>query len=195
MKHLLYISFLLLLAACTNTKKLSTSKTETTKDSVSKETVQAQADSTTRKTVVTIKDTAIGVPGETVADTIPKEQTEPPRNKAGKAQKQRFEKKGKGITAFVEIDTNGNFKYGAEKDSQTILVKGITSVSDSTYINNKTSSATATHAQHSADTRVYQTWKKVTNWGGWPYAIIVLFCILFVVVAGWVINKVSKWPL
>lgn len=194
MKHLIHAAALLLITSCGTTKKVSTTHTVTTKDSVSKEVVQAKADSTNRKTVIKVEDTAIGVAPVAVADSLPKEQLEPPRNKAGKAQKQRFQKKEKGLTAFVEIDTSGNIKYGATADSQTLFIKGLVSVYDSTYINKSEHKASAVNTSHSADTRIYETWKKVRGWGGWPYVLIVGFCIVVVFAAIWGVNKVSKWP-
>jgi hypothetical protein len=174
MKHIITLTALavLLLSACKSLQK-TTSHTTTQKDSVNSQADSRSTTSIEHTSTLEKKDTAIGIAGKSVSDTLTAEQTEPVVTKSGKKQPRQYSKKDNGVTAWVVLDTNGKIYYGAETDSITMVVTNLITERDRwkfLYDSQKI----ANIFRKETDTTVDNTLivEKKTFWGiAWPYAL------------------------
>lgn len=169
---------LLLLVACGTSKKTSSEKQYKSQDTAATQVAQHTADSSGRSSVQVIRDSAIGIQGKKVEDSISKEDTEIPVTPKGKKVPRHFAKKENGLTAWVVIDTNGNVRYGAESDSLTLVVKNLVRQSDSLTRIISTKDSSNTRIVHAVQqTSISSTTKVRGFWAAnWWWIALAVFC-------------------
>lgn len=185
MKNLICISTLLtsllLLQACATQKKTERHDS-VTNDTLVQQARQHATSITEQQTEREVKDTAVGVAGKKVRDTIPEDGLEPAITKTGKKVPRSYSKKENGLTAWVKVDTNGQVTYGATADSMTIVIAGL--VREQKYMSHRYDSLSAvlqqrTHVATMATTTEVK--KTKTFWGyAWPWLTALLIAALLV---------------
>ncbi|MFN4249062.1 MAG: hypothetical protein ACK4EY_15145 [Flavipsychrobacter sp.] len=193
MKPAYYISILLLLMliACDTTKKSVTS-TAVSSDTLVQQATQQSDISHGRNTYKEKTDTAVGIAAQAVEGSIKKQDTEIPRTKDGKAVPRHFEKKVNGLSAWVDIDTNGNVKYGAKSDSLTLVIKGLTRSYDSLFNIQQHKKADTFYRVRTQYSSIESTIRKIRTAWWFNYLLIVIGCIAFVLIAIWALKKFTK---
>lgn len=197
MRQLAYISLIMALVAsvgCKTTRK-SVQSTEVKTDSLRNDSMRSQQTNTNKdveKTKIIIeRDTAVGIPGANIADTAKGiKVNDIPRTINGKAVPQHFEKKEKGVRAWVKIDTNGRVLYGCEVDSYTLVIKNL--IRENTILRERYDSLAYTQ-QHTNKQRV-STEQKTTEvtivkertwWGrNWRWIVGLIVAIIALIIVG-----------
>lgn len=127
MRRIIIIS-LLSLVACKTAKKSVETHTATIKDSVAMQATSHSKETHTERNTEK-RDTIIGTPARTViSDPLPPDATDIPRTQSGKAVPRHYETKKDGVRVWVTVDTNNRITYGAEVDSNTYVIRALTSI-------------------------------------------------------------------
>lgn len=193
MKTKLYIFlFLALASACTSVKKsmsnhtfLDNKKTDSTFNEQMSEAAHIKS--------IEQKDTAVGIPAKSVSGSLSHDDAQVKSAVTGRKMPVYHSKRENGLEAWVAIDTNGNINYGANADSMTILIKGLTYERDSFWGLYKSAQLRQVFkAKDSTDVRESKTLVEKRSFLQWMlnnayWVLPVLFLIY------WLIKKYFRW--
>lgn len=130
MKPFIFLLTMMLLLSCTTTKQTSQVNTATNKETYGFLSSQQLAGLTSLSAKET-KDSVIGIAPKFVADTLNQGDAEITKTSSGKKRPVHKQKSENGLTAWIDIDTNGNIHYGANSDSIILVVKSLIRQRDS----------------------------------------------------------------
>lgn len=173
MRALLFISFLALVSCGTQSKfenhTIVIHDTINTKDSSGVH--ETKHEKETEKT----GDTAVGVKGKSLEDSHTGDELQASTDSKGKKQAKHFSKYQDGIFIYLNVDTNGNFAYGAKTDSVTLVIRNLVErnhvLSD---WRDSVSRATITTSHTEVEHDVVEQVRNKGFWGVmWPYLLVI----------------------
>lgn len=127
-----------------------------------------------------VHDTVIGVASKRLEDQHSGTDLQPGQNSKGHKEPKHFSKYQDGIFIYLDVDTNGNFKYGAQTDSITLAIRNLTERNRQLTRERDSSNNMQVLTGHKSDSSDMEKDVKVMSWLAslWPWLLGVVLVVI-----------------